>query len=154
MIQISPGDLVGVRANNRYYYALVLDRVRLFGGNWVFAFHRTSSDLLDASDILAGPAAGGFHSFVDFIWAKRDERLVRLARKQPTTAFLGPGFLKHGFSYHGGPARWTILDMSFNEERKVPRLSPKEAKFPDYVRIDDAIMIEKIEARWTPEQDP
>ena len=93
--------------------------------------------MLRAVDVLTGPA-GGFHAFVDFILAKREGRLVRLARKQPTTGFLGPGFLKSGISIDEKPASWTIRDMSFNEVRKVSHLSPEEATFPDYVRIYDA----------------
>src|SRR5712691_6214107 len=62
MIQISPGDLIAVATEGRYYYALVLDRVRLFGGNWVFVFHRSSQNILDAADLLDGPRTG-YHAF-------------------------------------------------------------------------------------------
>ena len=86
MIRISPGDLVGVRANDRYYYALVLDRVRLFGGNWVFVFHRSSEDLLNAVDVLTGPVSG-FNAFVDFIWAKRDSPRKAGSRQERALPF-------------------------------------------------------------------
>ena len=100
MIQISPGDLVAVATDGRYYYALVLDRVRLFGGNWVFVFHCSSQNILDAADLLVGPRTG-YHAFVDFIWAKREECLSRLARKVDTKRFAGPGRLKGTHAIRG-----------------------------------------------------
>ena len=90
MIQISPGDLVAVATDGRYYYALVLDRVRLFGGNWVFVFHCSSQNILDAADLLDGPRTG-YHAFVDFIWA----------RKVDTKRFAGPGRLKGTHAIRG-----------------------------------------------------
>ena len=49
VIQVAPGDLVAVEADGQYYYALILDHVKLFGGNWVFAFHTSSGKVLDAA---------------------------------------------------------------------------------------------------------
>jgi hypothetical protein len=81
MIHAKPGNLVAVSANDRYYYALILrslmPRIR---GHWCFVFHKTSEYLLSATEIL-NEAPAGFYEFVDFIWAKRENRLVRVAEK-------------------------------------------------------------------------
>ena len=60
MIQPRPGDLVAIEANGRYYYAAILDRIRLFGGNWVFVFASSSERVLAAETVLAS-SDGGWH---------------------------------------------------------------------------------------------
>jgi hypothetical protein len=92
VIQIAAGDLLAVEANGRYYTP-VLDKIRLFGGNWSVVFHKTSEQMLGPDEVLDG-SRDGFHAFVDFIWAKREKRLRRLARGLDTRRFHGPEFLK------------------------------------------------------------
>jgi hypothetical protein len=153
MIQISPGDLVAVAADGRYFYALILHRVGLFGGNWTFVFHRSSQNILDAVDLLNGPK-NGYHAFVDFIWAKRDGRLSRVARKVDTGPFAGPGRLKGTHALKEKAQLWFIYDMAFKELKRVSRLTAEEAKYPERARIDDVIMVQMVNAGWTPEKDP
>lgn len=152
MIQIAPGDLVAVEAGGRYYYALILDRVRLFGGNWVFVFHASSDRVLSAAEILAG-APLGFHAFVDFIWAKRENRLTRIARKLDATAFQGPGRLRGTHAIKEKAQQWFIYDMDGKLLKRVSRLTAEEATYPNYSRIDDTIMIDLANTRWRPETD-
>jgi len=153
MIQIKPADLVAVRANGKYYYALIVDRVRLFGGNWTFVFHRSSSELLDASAILEGEPSG-FNAFVDFIWAKRESRLTRLMRGVNTKPFFGPGRLKGTSTIKGKANLWFIYDMEFNELKRTSHLTAQEAAYPLNSRIDDTIMIQRVSEQWIPERDP
>jgi len=153
MIRISPGDLIAVEANGQYYYALILDRVRLFGGNWTFAFHASAPKLLTADEILGG-STDGFHAFIDFIWAKRENRLTRLARGVDTARFRGPGRLKGTNTLKGKATLWFIYDMSFQELKRVSRLTAAEAAYPQRSRIDDTIMVRRVDDRWTPDQDP
>jgi hypothetical protein len=151
MIQLRPADLIAVRSNGCYYHALVLDRIGLFGGNWSFAFHKTSIELLEADVILLDRR--GFNAYIDFIWAKREDRITRIARKIDTTPFLGPGFLKSAHHTQEKADQWFIYDMSGEELRRVRRLTPEEKKYPLWSRIDDTIMVQEINAAWTPEQD-
>lgn len=151
MIQLLPADLIAVESNGRYYYALVLDRIRLFGGNWAFAFHRSSDTLLEQEAILSDRR--GFNAFIDFIWAKRDNRITRIARGIDTAPFLGPGFLKNTHATKEKAKHWFIYDMEGKEIKRVNQLTPDEIKYPLYSRIDDAIMIKRISIAWTPEQD-
>ena len=113
---------MSVEASGRYYYAVILDRVRLFGGNWTFVFHSSSEQPLSAEAVLGGPR-GGYHAFVDFIWAKREKRLARLRRGVDVTPLWGPGRLKGTNAFKGKAHLWFIYDMSFKELKRAPRLS-------------------------------
>jgi hypothetical protein len=152
VIQIAPGDLVAVESEGRYYYALLLDRIKLFGGNWTFVFHASSNTLLTAEDLLAGPRQG-YHAFVDFIWAKREKRLNRLARWVDTKPFEGPGRLKGSSAINEKATFWLIYDMNGTQLKRSSCLTPEEAAFPDYSRIDDTLMIDLVKRRWVPERD-
>jgi hypothetical protein len=142
---------VSVESDGRFYYALVLDRGRLFGGNWVFVFHDVSDRPLPAGDLLNG-ARRGYHAFVDFIWAKRERRLARIARKVETSAFEGPGRLKNTSALNEKARLWFVYDMNFKELKRVAQLTAEEANFPLKERIDDPIMVQRD--RWMPDQDP
>jgi hypothetical protein len=153
LIQIAAGDLVAVEANGRHHYALILDKIRLFGGNWSFAFHRTSVDVLSPAELLRD-APQGFHAFVDFIWAKREKRLRRLARGLDTRSFQGSGRLKGTNAVNQKATLWFIYDMDFQELKRVAQLTAEEATYPDHSRIDDVLMVERIAQKWTPDRDP
>ena len=118
MIQLKPRDLVAIRANSHYYYALLLDRIRLFGGNWTFVFHRKSPELLTPDEVLGG-SRSGFHAFVDFIWAKREGRATHLCRGVSTEEFEGPGFLKQTSVHREKATLWFISDMTFQEVKRL-----------------------------------
>jgi hypothetical protein len=153
VIQVAPGDLVAVEADGRYYYALILDRVKLFGGNWAFVFHASSDRLLGAAEVFGG-SREGYHAFVDFIWARRERRLTRLARKLDTNALRGPGRLKGTNAIKEKAELWFIYDMEGRQLKRVAHLSLQEARYPEYARIDDTIMVDLVKQGWRPERDP
>jgi hypothetical protein len=151
LIHLRPGDLVAVETKDRFHYALLLERIRLFGGHWTFAFYLTSANLLSPTEVL-DRTPSGFHAFVDFIWGKREGRITRLARNVGLEPFAGPGLLKQ--SNTSDPAQatiWFIYDMSFKELKRTPTLSSPERKYPFRSRIDDVIMCDRIDRRWSPE---
>lgn len=150
MIQIRPRNLLTVRANDKYYYALVLDKIRLFGGNWVYAFHKTSNELLSASELLAN-VQPGFHAFVDFIWAKRESRVERLAKNVDVQPYNFASHLKGTNTMQGKADLWFIYDLEFNLLRRSSNLKEEEKRYPLYQRIDDTIMVERIDKKWLPE---
>lgn len=152
MIRILTGDLVSISANERFYYTLVLSPIRLFGGHWAYVFHRTSEHQLSAEDLLGGPQ-GGFHAFVDFIWAKRENRITRLARNLDIAAYFGPGFLKGTGTHKGKAALWFIYDMDLREMRRTTVLREDETAYPLYSRIDDVRMVKLVDRKWTPQED-
>ena len=150
MVRVSPGDLVAIHAEGgRYYYALVLDKVGLFGGNWSFAFHETSGSLLSPEDVFS--SEGGFHAFIDFIFAKREKRITRLATKVDVGRYDGVKLLR---GRNVLPGRWQfIYDRGFEEVARVERLSDEEKGYPFFERIDDTIMMQRVDRKWTPAAD-
>jgi hypothetical protein len=152
MIRISPRNLLAVKADSKFYYALVLDKIRLFGGNWAYAFHQASDELLPATELL-GAKPGGFHAFIDFIWAKRENRIERVARDIDVEPYNSVCRLKGTNTLTGKADRWFIYDMDFRLLKRTSKLSEKEKRYPLYERIDDAIMVERINQKWVPEVD-
>ena len=57
MLRLKKGDLVAVKSQTeeKFYYALVLDKIALFGGNWTYVFHRTSSPVV--SSVVIPPSS-------------------------------------------------------------------------------------------------
>jgi hypothetical protein len=91
MIHVKPGNLVAVFADGRYYYAAVLKNLMPRArGHWCFVFHKTSEQILSAGEVLNG-AEIGFYDLVDFIWAKRQNRLIRIAERVAVESFNYPG---------------------------------------------------------------
>jgi hypothetical protein len=87
MIHAKPGNLVAVYADGRYYYAVVLKSLLPAArGHWCFVYHRTSEHLLSASEVL-NDKSSGFYDLVDFIWAKRENRLIRIAENVEIKTF-------------------------------------------------------------------
>ena len=153
MIRPSIGDLLAVLAGERYYYALQLSKVRLFGAPLVFAFHRTSSVPLAAEEILAAEPSG-FYEFVDFIRAKRENRLSRIASKVDVDTFVPVRRFKNTLTIKGKASSWSIYDESFQEIRRTARLTEEEKGYPLFHRIDDVLMCKLIDEQWTPPKDP
>jgi hypothetical protein len=152
MIRPQIGDLVAVSSGGAYYYALLLTKIRLFGAPLVFAFHQKSTALLTVDEIVRDGATG-FHEFVDFIWAKREDRLFRVAARVDTKRFLAARNFKNTHTTKGKAGLWFIYDDSFNEIRRTSRPSADERAYPLFHRIDDIWMCKLIDRQWTPEQD-
>lgn len=153
MIRIYSGDLVAVEFDERFYYAIVLDPIKLFGGNFVYALHRTSRELLTSEAILSGPA-NGFHAFVDFIFAKREDRLTRVAKKIDTSAFECVTHFKRTVTLKGKAKFWFIVDRDLDDVGRVETLTNEQKAFPLVCRIDDSIMVSLVNEKYVPEDDP
>jgi hypothetical protein len=152
MIRPNVADLIAVNAAGKYYYALLLSKVRLFGAPLVFAFHRTSVEPLVADEIVKGNGPG-FHEFVDFIWAKRENRVSRIASKIDTRPFDTVRRFKSTHTTKGKASLWFIYDQSFEEVRRTEQLTLEEKGYPLLHRIDDVLMCDLINQQWTPAKD-
>lgn len=153
MIQIQPGDLLRIAANGRFYYALTLDRISMFGGQLCFVLHRVSERPLEADEILARPLVG-FCEIVDFIWAKREKRIERIAKKVKVDALnRSVTCFKSTFTTKGKAEEWKILSREGEELRRVQKLTTEEKRLPLYERIDDSLMVELVDRQWLPEKD-
>ena len=155
LIVIRPaiGDVVAIGANGKYYYALLLSRIQVFGAPLVFAFHQTSAQPLSVEQIVS-PEAPGFHEFVDFIWAKRENRIFRPASKVDVKPFQKVRRFKNTFTTRGKANSWLIYDESFNELRRTKRLSAEERDYPLFHRIDDVLVCGLVDQQWIPSKDP
>jgi hypothetical protein len=152
MIRIYPGDLIAVEAEQKVFYALILDRILYIGGNWCYAFHRVTDGLLGPEEVLEG-FGDGFHAFVDFIWAKRENRITRLAKKLDCQRYRGAGFLKSTLGKLSTCPRWYIYVMRNRELKSELRLTKEEKRYPVRETINDLLMIERVSAGWRPEID-
>jgi hypothetical protein len=155
VIRVSPGDFVAVSATGRFYYALVLDRIALFGGQLCFVYHRTSTELLAVHEVVE-PGADGFIEVVDFIWAKRQKRIQRLASKVALAAQLNESvkFFKISFTLKGKAKEWWIRDREGADVKRTSRLTEPEKAYPLHERIDDVLMVDLVDKQWKPEKDP
>ena len=155
MIRIGPGDLVVVSARRRFYYALVLDRIALFGGQLCFVLFRTSAELLSAADIDF-ETEDGFYEIVDFIWAKREGRIQRIASKIPYAKAMNGSvqFFKTTFTVQGKANEWWIRDRDGKDVKRTNKLTEEEKRYPLHHRIDDAYLIDLVDQMWRPEKDP
>ena len=155
MIRVVPGDLVAISARGRFYYALVLDRIVLFGGQLCFVFHQTSTKLLSVTD-LDIDTDDGFYEIVDFIWAKREGRIHRLASKVASAKSRNQEvrFFKTTFTDVGKAREWWIRDREGEDVKRTKKLTEAEKRYPLHQRIDDVYMIDLVDQRWRPENDP
>jgi hypothetical protein len=153
MIQTRPGDMVRVAANSRFYYAIVLSKVRLFGGQVCFIPYKSSPQPMDPQNVLKSSTDGLFE-IVDFICAKRENRIERIATKLD----IGPwdrrmvGF-KNTHATKEKAKDWWIYDRDGKELRRVQRLTGEERRYPLLRRIDDVVMVRLVDQRWCPEDD-
>jgi hypothetical protein len=153
MTRISPGDLLRIAANGRFYYAIILDKIQLFGGQLCFVLYRTSETPMEAEEAMREPLEG-FYEIVDFIWAKREDRVVRLATKLDTHALnRRVVFFKSTHAIKEKAKDWWIYDRKGQELRRVQKLSEEEKRYPLHHRIDDILMVGLVDKRWSPEQD-
>ena len=77
MIKLKEGDVIAFKRGDRYYYAVVITPIIMFGGNLVYAFHMTTDDLISLAELLKRQTSG-FNAVVDFILAKREKRIIKL----------------------------------------------------------------------------
>jgi hypothetical protein len=152
MLQTRPGDLVAIEAAGRFFYALILDRIALFGGAWSFVFAFHSEMPLDREQVLARDIRG-WNAFVDFIWAKRENRITRVARGVDTALFRGPGYLKGSNAFPQKATMWSIQDMRTGGVMRKSELTPEERTYPMNECIDDVVMVKRVLEDWTPESE-
>ena len=137
MIRLNPKDLIAIKHDGEYFYYLVRTKIKFFGGNMVFVFHRTSSELLGTEELLAGNVEG-FHTFVDFIEAKKKNTMKKMARNVDIQTPV-PQLTKMSPSLPGKKAEmWHFHDLDDNLKDSSPTLSKEQAKYP----TQESILVE------------
>ncbi len=136
MKRIKHGDIIAIKINNIFYYAFILDKIKLFGGNWTYVLHYTSNELHNHSELLENNLSG-FHAFVDFINAKRENRIFVISRNNDFAGYNKIKHLKAGIGIDPlNPKAWQIMDLEFNDIKRVRKLNKKQIKYPYATRID------------------
>ncbi len=160
MIQQRPGDLLEVALDEQFYYLVVLTKIVLFGGNVVFAFHGDGS----RRDLLAlGPMSSGFNICTDLLWPKKSGSVRRLTRLDDFSGFWRTRLVKNTVEYRRGHKAkiWFISDIDDLQTgiRKTPieqrgTMPPEFASAMDGGMYSFDLVVEKMRAGYTPEQNP
>ena len=152
MIRINTGDLLCVNGKNKYYYVLILDKTSLFGGQLCYVYHKTTTCIIDADEIIN--SKDGFYEIIDFIWAKRENNINKLKSNIDIKSLKDKlKFYKQSFTLIGKADKWRILDLEGNQIKIVDHLNSEQKKYPLYHRIDTFIMMDLVEKEWLPEKD-
>jgi hypothetical protein len=127
MLQIRPGDLVAVKTDDGYVTFAILTKQILFGGQWSFVFHGgRKTPPAPGADL----GAAGFNAAVDFILAKREDRIVRVSRGNDFSTLRGPELLQQ--APLKGKSNYRIWQWMTNQRVEA-----------DFVRVTDSPSIEE-----------
>jgi hypothetical protein len=151
MIRTAPGDLIAVKHKGRHYYAVVLTRQIMLGGQLVFALYHSSKSLEDAEQVLKH-GLKGFHCIIDFIFAQRAGSLRRISKVSIEKIDTVKYFIQDRPDY-GLRGTWAIWDRDLNLVKTSDSLTEKEWRYPLQVQSDHESMCEQIDARWKPQDD-
>jgi hypothetical protein len=147
------GDLIAVRRDDVFVYALILSKIRLFGGNGAYVFHKTGPDRLSVAQLLETKDEG-FHAFVIFYEAKKEGRIEVLQRNiDPRDVCQEPLHYKMTFTTKGKAALWSIHDAEFRVMERVERLSEEQKRYPLFCAIAEGLMAIWVAKAWRPEND-
>jgi len=149
VIQLRPGDLVAVRKDGAYFLFAILTKQILFGGHWSFAFHGSRSTAPAADDRAVGH---GFNAAIDFIFPKREDRLVRVSRGNDFSHLQGPELLQQ--QPLKGEVNYRIWRWKENRReeaeyvRFTPSPSPEERSAPHYSCIPADFACDLVARGW------
>jgi hypothetical protein len=153
MLQIRPGDLIAVRSGDAETLFAVLTKQILFGGHWSYVFYDAPSGLRDSNPETTG---AGFNVAVDFIVAKRENRIVRLSRGNDFSSLMGPELLQQEPDPGQPNYRiWRWRDGRREEAewvRFTPSPSAEERSAPHYCCMPADRVCELAARRWQPQE--
>ena len=158
MIQLRLGDVIAFKSDDKYYYAIIITKIILFGGNLIYTFHLKTNKLLSMEEVI-GSKNNGFTAIVDFIFAKKEDRIVKVGHISDYERYWEKRFFKQSndvwkliLKKKELPKIWYIYDEKGNEVKKVKRLMQEEIQYPLHIRIDDKKLSELINIDWQPTQ--
>lgn len=96
----------------------------------------------------------GFNIIADFIFAKRENRIIKLGKIADYSSFRLFNFFKATNNHDDNPNKlWFIKDGNFKEVKRTTKLTAEERKYPLIVCFSEESLIKKINNKWLPEQD-
>lgn len=151
MIQLRPGDLVAVQKEDTYVLFAILTKQILFGGHWCFVSHQHRNVLPAAADVVLG---SGFNAAVDFIVAKREQRVFRISRGNDFSSLMGPELLQQPPLKGQSTYRFWKWKNGKREEAEYIRFTPsptrEEVSAPHYSCIGADFAFELAAHHWNP----
>lgn len=155
MIRQKPGDLLEVHFDGKFYYAVVLTPIVMFGGNIIFAYHGDGSRL-QLHDLH--PSGLGFNVCTDLRLPKKEGDVSRIASNVDLAPYWRTRLAKGCQEYRKGHKahEWWIypIDDLLNHIARTNELSTEYRQAMDNGCYSFDIVAEKIQHRYTPEQNP
>ncbi|HEY3854958.1 MAG TPA: hypothetical protein VGO67_11235 [Verrucomicrobiae bacterium] len=155
MIRQTPGDLLEIEFEGKFYYMVVLTKITMFGGNIVFAFHGDGSRLCEEHLTTDAP---GFNACTDLLWAKRKRTVNRIRRFDDISKFWKTRFAKGTPGALPGhkPSAWYIyrIDDLQNHIERTSVLPPQFADAMDHVTYSFSKTASLILEGYTPDKTP
>ena len=151
MIQIRTGDLITVYHEGGWITFAILTKQILFGGHWCFVYYQVSPErpapVFDVKN-------AGFNAFADFIVPKRQDRIIRISRKNDFQGLKGPELLVQqpvqGESNYGVWKWQNGLRERAEYLRSTPSPSMQERGCPEYTCFSADFICELVKRRWKP----
>ena len=155
MIRQSPGDLLEVEFESKFYYVVVLTKIVMFGGNIIFAFHgdglRRSAESLTEED-------SGFNICSDLLMAKKQGSVRRLRHFQNVSGFWRTRLVKGTSEWRKGhrASEWHIYSVdNLQDHIEIRNSMPSRyAAAMDHGMYSFDLVASKILNGYTPEQNP
>lgn len=151
MAKISPGDLLGFKKSNIYYYYLVLSEPLYYGCRWSYAFHRKSDSLLTKNELLDRNVEG-FQALIDFKRKLNKNKIFKIGKGINIEPYQVKVNSKVRIDKPGGGYEWYIFNSKLQVLRKQKKLTTAETKFPiaSGITCDEANLL--IDKKWKTDQ--
>ena len=151
MIKLKEGDVIAFKRGDRYYYAVVITPIIMFGGNLVYAFHMTTDDLISLAELLKRQTSG-FNAVVDFILAKREKRIIKLGSIKNPQQFRKTQYFKRQTPNKKFWFIEELKDKTTYEIKRTEKLNEEEVHYPYLSTIPTDWLADYIDKKWSPEQ--
>jgi hypothetical protein len=127
----------------------------MFGGNIVYAFH---GDGTRKKAFEPCPQKSGFNICTDLLLPKKEGKVRRIARVETPKDYLVSDLVKGCNEYRPGKKakEWwvkSIYDLN-SKEIRIKKLNKKQKLAMDSNTYSFDLVVEKIEAKYTPDQNP
>lgn len=155
MIRQKPGDLLEIHFDDRFFYAVVLTNIVMFGGGVVFVFHGDGSKR-DVEDLA--PDGSGFNICTDLRLPKRDGVIRRLGVVPDRGPYWRTRLFKGTNEYRPGyrAPEWFIyrVEDPLNPIDRTSSMSQVYREAMDLAMFSFDLVATKSLTGYTPAQNP
>ncbi len=156
MIRQQEGDFLEIEFEGKFYYVIVLTKIRMFGGNILYAFH-TNGEKQNPGLLLNDKTISGFNLCADLLLAKRQGKVKRISNLGNTDEYWKSKYAKspRGLSQNGEKEKyWKIYDIRNLENYIETRIwmTPKYKKAMDRITCSFDVAARLILEKYLPEK--